>query len=164
MILGNPDKFAIIMEVVSDWNIDQSFNNGVLIFSIGGKSYPSNEIVNATLNSEIPHLKVCIENIGINERLFLLSKEAAFTEIYNLRFPEDWNMEPDYRYDITPLSFADNNCLVFAVSDGKQVRILAAANLEYIITDSRYNLNNIEISETFISTADFDEILSKLSV
>lgn len=30
MILGNPDKFAIIMEVVSEWNMDQSFNNGIL--------------------------------------------------------------------------------------------------------------------------------------
>lgn len=164
MILGNPDKFAIIMEVVSDWNIDQSFNNGVLIFSIGGKSYPNNEIVNATLDSEIPHLKECIENIGINERLFLLSKEEVFAEIYNLRFPENWNMEPDIQYDITPLSFADNNCLVFAVSNRKQVRILAAADLEYIVADSRYNLDNIEIGETYVSVSEFNEILTKLSL
>lgn len=55
MILGNPDKFAIIMEVVSEWNIDQSFNNGTLIFFVNGKLYPGDEIVNVTLNSELPH-------------------------------------------------------------------------------------------------------------
>lgn len=164
MILGNPDKLAIIIEVVSDWNIDQSFNNGVLIFSVDGKAYPSNEIVNATLNSEIPHLKDCMSNVGIDERLFNLPKDEAFTKMYNLRFPEDWSIDADYRFDISPLSFSDKNCLIFAVSDGKQVRILVVSDLEYIKAESKYNLNNIEIGEIYISMAEFNEILLKLSV
>lgn len=162
MILGNPDKFAIIVEVVSDWNIDQSFNNGVLIFSVDGKAYPSNKIVNATLNSELPHLKDCMSNIGIDERLFNLSKDEAFSEMYNMYSTEEGNV--DYCFDISPLSFADDDCLIFAVSNGAEIRILAASELKYIKAESRYNLDNIEIGETHISAAEFNEILSKLSI
>ena len=164
MILGNPDKFAIIMEVVNDWNIDQSFNNGVLFFTIEGKIFPCNEVVNATLNSEIPQLKRCISSVGTDERLFSLPKDEAFTEMYNLRSPKDWSIDADYRFDISPLSFSDKNCLKFAVSDGKQVRILAVADLEYIIAESRYNLKNIDISEVYITVAELNDILLKLSI
>ena len=164
MILGNPDKFAIIIEVVSDWNIDQSFNNGVLIFSVDGKAYPSNNIVNATLNSELPHLKDCMSNIGIDERLFNLSKDEAFSEMYNMYSTEDWNVDADYCFDISPLSFADDDCLIFAVSNGAEIRILAASELKYIKAESRYSLNNIEISEAYVSVVEFNEILSKLNV
>lgn len=164
MILGNPDKFAIIMEVVSDWNINQSFNNGMLIFFVDGKLYPGDEIVNATLNSELPHLKDCMSNVGIDERLFNLSKDEAFSEMYNLYSTEDLNINADYCFDISPLSFLDDNCLIFAVSNGAEIRILAASELKYIKAESRYNLDNIEIGETYISVAEFNEILSKLSI
>ena len=164
MILGNPDKFAIIMEVVSDWNIDQSFNNGVLIFSVDGKVFPKKEIVNATLNSELPYLKECMRNVGIDERLFGLPKDEAFSEIYSLRSPEDLNIDSDYRYDISPISFADDDCLIFAVSNGTEIRILASSELKYIKAESRYSLDNIEISEAYVSVVEFNEILSKLNV
>lgn len=164
MILGNPDKFAIIIEVVSDWNIDQSFNNGVLIFSVDGKLYPGDEIVNATLNSELPHLKDCMSNVGIDERLFNLSKDEAFSEMYNLYSTEDWNVDADYCFDISPLSFTDDDCLIFAVSNGTETRILAASELKYIKAESRYSLDNIEISEAYVSVVEFNEILSKLNV
>lgn len=164
MILGNPDKFAIIMEVVSEWNMDQSFNNGILIFAVDGNMYPKNEIVNATLNSELPYLKYQMRNVGIDERLFKLSKDKAFGEIYRLRSPEDIDIDSDYLYDISPLSFSDDNCLIFAVSNGAEIRILAASELKYIKAESRYNLDNIEIDETYISVAEFNEILSKLSI
>ncbi|MBQ8603797.1 MAG: hypothetical protein IJ410_03000 [Oscillospiraceae bacterium] len=87
----------------------------------------------------------------------------AFEKENGITFPH-WNVDADYRFDISPLSFSDDHCLVFAVSNGKQVRILAASDLEYIKAESRYNLDNIKISETYISIAEFNEILSKLSV
>ena len=49
----------------------------------------------------------------------------AFIKIYNLRFPEDWDVDEDYRFDISPVAFSDNNCLIFAVSNGSMVRVLA---------------------------------------
>lgn len=37
MVLGNPAQFAVIFDVVNEWNIDSSFNNGILIFSVDWK-------------------------------------------------------------------------------------------------------------------------------
>lgn len=109
MILGNPAQFAVMFEIVNEWNIDSSFNNGILIFSVDWKVYPQNEIINATLNFEIPNLKECMSNICEDKQLFELPKHEAFIKIYNLRFPEDWDVDEDYRFDISPVDFSDNN-------------------------------------------------------
>ena len=132
MILGEPARFAVIFEIVDEWNVDSSFNNGILMFSVDWKVYPGNEIINATLNFEIPNLKECMSNIGVNEQIFGLPPNEAFITIYNLRFPEDWDVDEDCRFDISPEVFSDNNCLIFAVSNGSMIRILATSNLEYI--------------------------------
>ena len=57
MILGEPARFAVIFEIVDEWNADSSLNNGILMFSVDWKVYPGNEIINAKLNFEIPNLK-----------------------------------------------------------------------------------------------------------
>lgn len=164
MILGDPARFAVIFEIVNKWNIDSSFNNGILMFSIDWKVYPRNEIINATLNFEIPNLKKCMSNICVDEQIFGLPKYEAFIKIYNLRFPEDWNVDEDYRFDISPVIFSDNNCLIFAVSNGSMVRVLATSNLEYVKAESRYNLKNIEVSDTYITIEEWNEILLRLTI
>ena len=88
----------------------------------------------------------------------------AFIKIYNLRFPEDWDVDEDCRFDISPEVFSDNNCLIFAVSNGSMIRILATSNLEYIKPESRYNLKNIEVSETYITIEEWNEIFMKLTI
>lgn len=164
MILGEPARFAVIFEIVDEWNVDSSFNNGILMFSVDWKVYPGNEIINATLNFEIPNLKECMSNIGVNEQIFGLPPNEAFITIYNLRFPEDWDVDEDCRFDISPEVFSDNNCLIFAVSNGSMIRILATSNLEYIKPESRYNLKNIEVSETYITIEEWNEIFMKLTI
>ena len=164
MILGNPAQFAVMFEIVNEWNIDSSFNNGILIFSVDWKVYPQNEIINATLNFEIPNLKEYMSNICEDKQLFELPKYEAFIKIYNLRFLEDWDVDEDYRFDISPVAFSDNNCLIFAVSNGSMVRVLATSNLEYIKAESRYDLKNIEISEAYITIEEWNEILLKLAI
>ena len=37
MIIGDPYKFSIMLDMVEEWNIDSSFYNGILFFSIDGK-------------------------------------------------------------------------------------------------------------------------------
>ena len=69
-----------------------------------------------------------------------------------------------YTDDISPEVFSDNNCLIFAVSNGSMIRILATSNLEYIKPESRYNLKNIEVSETYITIEEWNEILMKLTI
>lgn len=162
MIIGNPYKFSIFTKTIKEWNIDETFCNGILLFCVDGNIFPK-EIVTATLKCEIQPLKEKLMNITINEELYNMQKDKAFTEIYNITFPENTDVYNDYRFDISPPSFSDCDCYVFAISNGKKVRIMAA-KLNYIIKDSRYELNNINVSETFITTDDLNEIISELDI
>ena len=162
MILGNPYKFSVFISTIKEWNIDNEFCNGVLLFCIDGNIFPK-KIVTATLKCEIQLLKEKLRNLITNERLYNMQRDKAFAEIYNITFPEDISIDNDYRFDITPESFADENCYVFAVSNGKEVRIMAT-KLNYIVEESRHELSNVDISETFIENEDLNQIISKLEI
>ena len=56
MISGNPYKFAVLSGVINEWNLDDTFGNGVLLICINGDIYPK-EIVTATLRCEIEYLR-----------------------------------------------------------------------------------------------------------
>ncbi len=90
-----------------------------------------------------------------------MQKDKAFIEIYNITFPYDINIDNDYRFDISPQSFADNDCFVFAVSNGEQVRIMAS-KLDYIVEDSRHDLKGINVSETFIDISEINKIILEI--
>ena len=162
MILGNPYKFSVFISTIKEWNIDNEFCNGVLLFCIEGNIFPK-KIVTATLKYEIQLLKEKLRNLITNERLYNMQRDKAFAEIYNITFPEDISIDNDYRFDITPESFADENCYVFAVSNGKKVRIMAT-KLNYIGEESRHELSNVDISETFIEIEDLNQIISQLEI
>lgn len=160
MIIGNPYKFSIILDIVKEWNIDSSFYNGILFFSINGDLFPK-EVLTSTLKCEIPILVSRLKNITINNNIFNMQKKEAFLYLYNLTFPEDVNEENDYKYDISPQEFSDYDYFVFAVGNGKDNRILAA-KLQYRINDSRYELKDINVNETFIDCKELCEIVLAL--
>lgn len=162
MILGNPYKFSVFISTIKEWNVDNEFCNGVLLFCIDGDIFPK-KIVTATLKCEIPLLKEKLNNLITNERLYNMQRDKAFAEIYNITFPEDISIDNDYRFDVTPESFADENCYVFAVSNGKEVRIMAT-KLNYNVEESRHELNNVDINETFIEIEDLNQIVSQLDI
>lgn len=164
MILGNPYQFSITIDVVEKWNLKDaySFYNGILIFGIDGKIFP-HRLVNATLGSEVPNLIRQFSHIPINKKLFNMKKKEAFLEIYHITHPEDVDIDDDYSYDVTPYSFGDINCFVFAVSNGEQVRILASC-LEYRIEEGIHEMANIEITEAYISVDEMAEFVSKLNM
>ena len=162
MILGNPYKFSVFISTIKEWNIDNEFCNGVLLFCIEGNIFPK-KIVTATLKYEIQLLKEKLRNLITNESLYNMQRDKAFAEIYNITFPEDISIDTDYCFDITPESFADENCYVFAVSNGKEVRIMAT-KLNYIVEESRHELSNVDISETFIEIEDLNQIISQLEI
>lgn len=160
MILGDPYKFAIIIKTIKEWNLDEAFCNGILLFCIDGSIFPK-EICTATLKSEIGPLRENLENIAVDTSLFYAEKGRAFKQIYNMIVPADFTLDNDYRFDISPLSFADENCYTFAVSNGTQVRILAA-KLEYNKELSRHELKNTDIKEAFISLEELSKIAKAL--
>lgn len=160
MILGDPYNFAILFSKVKTWNLDDTFCNGVLFLGVDGEIFPK-RFITATLKSEIIPLKEKLENIVKDEQLFETEKEKAFKHIYEITFPEDIEVMNDYRFDITPPSFEEDDCYVFGVSNGELVKILAA-KLEYVIGESRHNLDGINVREAILSLAELKDIAYKL--
>lgn len=160
MILGNPYKFSIIIDTIKEWNIDEAFCNGVLLFCIDGNFFPK-EVITATLKCEVQLLRENFKNLTVDEKLYNMQKDKAFVEIYNMTFPLDTDIDNDYRFDISPQSFSDNDCYVFAISNGEQVRIMAS-KLNYVMKDSRHELNGISVSETFIDISELNKVMSDI--
>lgn len=160
MIIGDPYKFAILSGVINEWNIDDTFCNGVLLFCVNGDIYPK-EVVTATLRCEIEYLKQKLRNLTADKRLYTLPPQQAFAEIYGITFPEDMDSDNGDCFDITPASLSDHNCFVFAVCDGVNIRILAS-ELAYERENSRHRLENIIISETFLTVSELREIIAVL--
>lgn len=163
MVLGDPAYFSIFCEIIKEWNVDDTFGNGILLFCLNGKLYPP-EIVNATLKCEVRHLREKLRNIAQDEQMYSMEKEKAFIEMFNVTFPdflEDESCNNDYRFEISPYALEDYHCFAFAVSNGKSVRILAA-KLNYNKEVSRHELNNIEVNEVYISHEELERIASGL--
>lgn len=163
MIVGNPDVFSIMFDVVDEWNYDTTFNNGLLFMSIDGKIFLS-ELTTATLNLELPQLIENLKNPSENKEIFHMEKNEAFTHIYGLTFPSDWDVSNDYSYDITPNEFGDHDCCVFMVSSEDKIRILAASKLQYIKEESTHDLQDINVAETYISNEELEKMVGKLIV
>ena len=162
MIIGNPYKLSIEVQMIKEWNNKNlTFCNGVLIICIDGNLFPK-EIVTATLSREVLFLKRKLKNIAIDNELYEMEKYLAFKKIYDITYPNDWNIDNDYKYDITPDSLQDCGCYVFAVGNGKNVRVMAS-QLKYIVDESKHEFNN-NISETIISMKELDDIILNLDI
>lgn len=158
MLLGDPYKFAIDFEKVETWNVDDTFCNGILMFFLNGEIFPK-QVITTPLNYERIHLKNCWKNIVIDTKLFHMPKLEAFKKIHDFIFPENTDADNDYRFDITPSSFEEDSCHIYAVSDGHKVRILGA-KLQYIREISKYDLKNLSVSETVIPFEEFCSVMS----
>lgn len=160
MVLGNPYKFAVLIDPIKSWNTDDTFCNGLLFLSVNGNIYPK-EIETATLSYEIELLKHNLNNLTTDKWLYDLPPQQAFVEIYNITFPENIDIENDYRFDISPTTLSDNNYFIFAVRNDSNVRILAS-KLDYELANSRHKLQEISVNESIISVAELKEITSSL--
>ena len=107
------------------------------------------------------YLKQKLRNLTTDKRLYTLPPQQAFAEIYGITFPEDMDSDNEDCFDITPASLSDHNCFVFAVCDGVNVRVLAS-ELVYEMENGRHKLQDIAISETFVSVREMKEIISGL--
>ena len=143
------------------WNDDDTFSNGILFFCVNSEIY-SNVIISTTLKSEIPRLKGKLENIAVNQVIYNLPKSAAYTEMYNITFPNDFYTNNNYMFIISTQSQIDNDCLVFAVSDGNNTMILAA-ELNYCKELSIHKLTNARITETCVNNLQIKDIVRRLS-
>ena len=162
MLYGDPYKFSIFIENVIEWNSkESSIHNGVLLFCIDGHAFPS-QISTSTFEVDVLRLRDSLENIPINKKLINVEKHVAFIEMYKATFSEDYEMDIENEYFISPPTLSDYDYYIFAVSDGENVRI-TASKLDYIKTESTHNLNDINIIEAYIKHDDLNNLVSCLN-
>ena len=163
MVIGDPYKFAVILDEVPQWNPDScAFRNGVLFYSFAGVLFPK-DLLNATLSADLHDLLPRMRHIPTDDGLFAGNKDEVFKLLCNLRFPHDWDQEEDCRFDLTPLSFSDQNHYVFAVKGRAGVRILANT-IPYIPEKSTHDLSNLNTLEALLSRQEYDDIITDLEL
>ena len=162
MIIGEPNVFAFFFEVIAEWNDDNSFNNGLMFVNINEKIIP-NKLLEATLNTELSELIQNLEKIKVNKNIFIMNKEDAFRQIYKLTFPNDYNTDNDYSYNVTPFVLWDNHYFIFMVSNGDEIRVLVS-ELKYLKEESLHELEELEVAETYISVKKMEEIINKMKM
>ncbi|WP_289688814.1 immunity 42 family protein [Paramuribaculum intestinale] len=127
MIIGDPYKFAIIIEFVPDWNTQNSWRNGIILFSINGNLL-CDEIRTSTLNVDlhelINNIKRIESDVPISTLIYNMDKHSAFIEMYNASFPSDINTPNNYIYRVSTTELEDDGYYIFAVANNDSIRIL----------------------------------------
>ena len=141
MVIGNPYKFAFIIDIVPEWNGDDTYTQGIFFMCIEGKLFPP-VLDTTTLSSDIsyilrgsPYSSPALFSLPVNIILFNKEKKQSFIDMFNLTYPgclnpeidlDDLSITNDYTYKASNPTMEDNNNHVFIVSDGDSVRILGA--------------------------------------
>lgn len=159
MIIGSdPFRFSVMIEPVNAWS-DSTYCNGVMLISVDGYMFPHKELLNITLDCLSWGFLDKLKNIPKNDELFAVkSKRAAFREIYSRAYPDDPDVDRTRSFVISPEELLDKRYLIFAVSSGENVRILAARPA-YDTENSRYLTENVTVRETYVTKAYFDEMI-----
>lgn len=150
MLIGDPDKFAFLIEKVPSWSAG-GFVNGLLYVYVNGEMFPK-ELRTATLSTDLFMLRgFAFEDLPTDGRLYALSDDELFGELRRLRYPEYFtdNKNEEYRFDLDLPELGDCGYDIFAVSGGENVRILIGQ-----WSGDEFSL----VNSTEITLAEFDKI------
>ena len=160
MVIGSPYNFFVICQIINEWNNDNTYNNGVLLFAIDGEIFPK-EIINMSLNTEISRLIDKMHNVKENTILFDGEKDTVIKEMYKTTFPDDINSDNDYSYLMTPFGMQDNDNFIFAVRKENKKRLLAT-KIEYDLEESTHTFNEMHVIETYITVEEMEYVANGL--
>lgn len=119
MIAGNPDKFAFLIEKVSDWS-SCGFTNGLMYLYINGKGYPE-DVHTTTVNMELNNLtehNSPLVNPVMDNQLFSVEDKELFNFFCITTFEKG-----DYRFQLPLQELGDAGYFVFAVAADDRVKI-----------------------------------------
>lgn len=161
MLIGDPYKFAVLYDRVTDWNNTIKDNNGLFALCIDGKLFP-NEVINAVVSVSIHDIKESLCGIPVNEMIYDLDTKKSFETLYELVFPDvDNDDDNDYRYLIATSDLTDIDNIVFAVEGKGKIKILAA-KLEYDFLESTHIFNESAITEIILEKDYINTIIAQL--
>ncbi|MFM2479670.1 Imm42 family immunity protein [Celerinatantimonas sp. MCCC 1A17872] len=169
MVIGDPHKFAIVVDVVDKWSSD-GFVSGLFFISIDGYLFP-NELNNTVLNSEFfmffNNSNSSLLTKPVNVTLFNSDKFDAYKELYKITFPEQCDnvsdfLENNYSYLCGFNEMENYGCYIFSVSNGDSVRILGGIVDDELFNQDENGLSKRIIKETFISKTELDNLMYQL--
>lgn len=173
MIYGDPNKFAILMDVVPDWTLDNSYKNGLFHFIIDGKFFPDSAGV-ATLSGDISCLSEdnALLSPPEDNALFNMDKSLAFPFMLKVMLPAllepdsdiPDDFETDYKYQASTYNLEDESCYVFAVGSEGKIRILGAKT-SYLSGNSQdgyewKNYDDLNVYEAILLKEDIYKIVN----
>lgn len=119
MLLGNPYKFAFLIERIPDWEKD-IWKNGIMFVIINDDIYPKS-VRTTTFNSEMPEIldsESAFINPIIDKELYGKSDEQT------IEFVSDEENEYYYRYFIPFHEINDSGYRLYVISNSCNVKIL----------------------------------------
>lgn len=125
MLIGEPYKFCFLIERIPEWE-NESFKNGMMFVCVEDSIYPDN-VRTTTLNSELYSLtdmNGAFMNPVIEPDTYLFTENELFQHIMRVTYPEDDELDNDYRYEWEFHEINDAGYRFFSVSDGSKVKIL----------------------------------------
>lgn len=155
MLIGNPDNFAIMLEIVPEWCSD-NFVQGIFYVYVNGILYPDT-LRTTTLNSEIYGLledNSPFLNPQIEKELYNLETEERFREICNITFPKSETVDNNYSFLIPLDELSNAGYYLFIVASGNEVRIIIGKQNE----DNELTY----VDEAIVSMVDFEYIKQRL--
>lgn len=173
MVFGNPNRFAILMELIPCWTEEGNYKNGLFHFIVEAKIFPA-WANSSTLSGDI----LCLEKknnaliaMPENKELFFMDKEMAFKKLLDAMLPEKLNpdfeypddFEEDYTYYAGTYNLEDGGCYVYAIGFEENIRILGA-RISSLIGNSidgydQINRDKFNIAEIILPKAEVKQII-----
>ncbi len=152
MLIGNPDRFAFLIERIPEWEIN-GFFNGMMFILINGKIYPK-RMRTTTFNCELFDLLDVdspFNTLPSNEHYFQLPARKLFKTLYNLTFPSDYDSDilNDFTFLVPFHELSDVGYSVFLIFNQDKVRLIIGHEKNFI-------------DEVFIENSEFEMIKKSL--
>lgn len=151
MLLGNPYKFAFLIERIPNWEKDY-WKSGIMFVIINDDIYPKN-VRTTTFNCEIPEI-LDSDSAFINP---IIDKELyEKSDLQIIEFVDDEKKENYYRYFIPFHEINDSGYRLYVISDSCNVKILVC-KLESEKTElvDRLEISIQEYNEIKLQVIDF---------
>ena len=149
MLLGNPDKFAFLIERIPDWE-KEIWKNGIMFVIINDDIYPK-DVRTTTFNSELPEI-LASDSAFINP---VVDKDLyGKSDLQIVSFVSDDEKEQYYRYYIPFHEIENSGYRFYLISDGFNVKILIC----------KMGIDKIELVDKLeISIQEYNKIKSQVT-
>ena len=160
MLFGTIDKFAFLIERVPEWE-DVSYVNGIMYVCLNWKMYPDT-LRTTTLSTDLHFLfNSTMPNFQpkVNDDLYRMSTADLFKTLCEITFPEDYDIDNDYSYQVPLQEIEDSRYYFFAVACDNKVRLPLAVR---ILVGKYVNEEIVFDNEIEISISEFENIRDNL--